>query len=169
MHQQTRKACMDEVVNFNKRKDHKSESNVQTFHSCKVIHRIAFTYYFKHLFCLKHEYQSPKKEEDDWNHPKSLENLRFQWNWQSRVSLVEYTNQIKSCAVSIWGKPRWSLVRSAFKVNQIKSCAISIRGEPRWKSCATSIWGEPSQILCQPASEANKSSLVPTSIRGEPS
>ena len=51
--------------NFNKRKDRKSESNVQTFHSCKVIHRIAFTYYFKHLFCLKHEYQSPKKEDHE--------------------------------------------------------------------------------------------------------
>ena len=67
-----------EVGKFNKRKDHKSESNAQTFHSCKVIHRIAFAYYIKHMFCLKQEHQSPKREENDWNHPKSLKNLRFQ-------------------------------------------------------------------------------------------
>ena len=29
-----------EAGKFNKRKDHKSESNAQTFHSCKVIHHI---------------------------------------------------------------------------------------------------------------------------------
>ena len=33
---------------FNKRKDHKSESNAQTFHSCKVIHPIAFTHCIKY-------------------------------------------------------------------------------------------------------------------------
>ena len=30
---------------FNKRNDHKSESNAQTFHSHKVIHCIAFAYH----------------------------------------------------------------------------------------------------------------------------
>ena len=39
-----------EVGKFNKRKDHKSESNAHTFHSCKVIHHIAFTYCIRYMF-----------------------------------------------------------------------------------------------------------------------
>ena len=39
-----------EVGKFDKRKDHKSESNAQTFHSCKVIHHIAFTHCIKYMF-----------------------------------------------------------------------------------------------------------------------
>ena len=41
---------------FNKRKNHKSESNAQTFHSCKVIHHIAFTHCIRYVFSyLKQE------------------------------------------------------------------------------------------------------------------
>ena len=39
-----------EVGKFNKRKDHKSESNAQTFHSCKVIHHIAFMHCIRYMF-----------------------------------------------------------------------------------------------------------------------
>ena len=39
-----------EVGKFNKRKDHKSESNAQTFHSCKVIHHIAFNHCIRYMF-----------------------------------------------------------------------------------------------------------------------
>ena len=45
-----------EVGKFNKRKDHKSESNAHTFHSCKVIHHIAFTHCIRYVFSyLKQE------------------------------------------------------------------------------------------------------------------
>ena len=45
-----------EVGKFNKRKDHKSESNAQTFHSCKVLHHIAFTHCIRYMFSyLKQE------------------------------------------------------------------------------------------------------------------
>ena len=39
-----------EVGKFNKRKDRKSEPNEQTFHSCKVIHHIAFTHCIRYMF-----------------------------------------------------------------------------------------------------------------------
>ena len=45
-----------EVDEFNKKKDHKRESNAHTFHSCKVIHPIAFTHYIRYMFSyLKQE------------------------------------------------------------------------------------------------------------------
>ena len=55
----------EKVTNLIKGKTNKSESNAQTFHSCKAIHGIAFAYCIKHTFCLKQEYQSSKREEDD--------------------------------------------------------------------------------------------------------
>ena len=35
---------------FNKRKDHKSESNAQIFHSYKVIHHMAFIHCIRYMF-----------------------------------------------------------------------------------------------------------------------
>ena len=39
-----------EVSKFNKRKDHKSESNAQTFYSYKVIHHMAFIHCIRYMF-----------------------------------------------------------------------------------------------------------------------
>ena len=48
---------------FNERKDHKSESNAQTFHSCKVIHHIAFTHCIRYMFFyLKQECRVKRKK-----------------------------------------------------------------------------------------------------------
>ena len=45
-----------EVDKFNKRKVHKSESNAQTFHACKVTQHIAFTRCIRYVFSyLKQE------------------------------------------------------------------------------------------------------------------
>ena len=62
-----------ECVKFNKSKDHKSESNAQTFHSCKVIHHIAFTHYIRYMFSyLKQECRVKKGLASD----KSFKDLR---------------------------------------------------------------------------------------------
>ena len=58
---------------FNERKDHKSESNAQTFHSCKVIHHIAFTHYIRYIFSyLKQEYRVKKGLASDKSFKKTF-------------------------------------------------------------------------------------------------
>ena len=60
-----------EVGEFNKKEDHESESNAQTFHSCKVIHHIAFIHCIRCMFSyLKLECRVKKRV----SHPtKALE------------------------------------------------------------------------------------------------
>ena len=104
---------------FNKRKDHKNESNAQTFHSRKVIHHIAFTHCIRYMFSyLKQECREKKglalnksfrktfrEKEDNSNRSEFSKNSKSQPSWQSRVS----PRQIYS---------RLSPVQSAFEENQ---------------------------------------------------
>ena len=80
-----------EVGKFNKRKDHKSESNAQTFYSYKVIHHIAFTHCIRYMFFyLKQEYRVKKGFVPDKNFKKTFgekegnsNKLKFSKNFES--------------------------------------------------------------------------------------
>ena len=74
---------------FNKRKDHKSESNAQTFHLCTIIHCMAPC--IKYMFsCLKQECRVKKSLTFDKNFRKTFREK------EGNLKRSEFSKNLKS-------------------------------------------------------------------------